>query len=159
MSQITPLALMDLAHEQARFYMTQQLTAIREALIGSDELIHMVNRGFGPEQLQAAMCSGDVPVDALILLRQYVVAIAVGAAISIHRGEMFSAPVIPGDTVAELKSSKPNWEPFFAFVERERADGCLLGDRLWRDCFSREGRSCRERLQLRLDELNERFSE
>lgn len=142
-------------------YLLQELVAVREALIGSQALIRLIEAGHPAQALTETAFSGgeDVIEYACVTLNAYVSEIAMGDALLRSKQKLLRAPTAPsGDTLSKVKT-KPDWEPLFEYLAVERAAGALRDDAVWQDNFNGDGKTWRARLEQSLGMLNTVFGD
>lgn len=160
MTSVTRERLVTLFNQARPGLLLYELKAIREGVIGSEPLIALINRGHPIEALSEALCDDARPHhDAYILTNEYLTAAATGDALLRARQDMPPVLAAPVDTLAAMRSTKPNWGPLWEIVQMEQeVDGLLADDPAWSDDFM-PGQTWRARLEKVLNELNERFRE
>lgn len=128
-------ALVSLFRKIRAGYVLQELLAVRDAVIGSQALIRLVDRGCAIKSLDEALCENNRPFGAAcIVLNSYVSQVALGAAALKHKGlPLPPPPVAPGDSLAALKRTKPDWKALWEHVESERDNGALKHDAAWQN--------------------------
>lgn len=162
-------SLVELIAQRQAFYMSAELLTVREALIGSDPLIQLLKIGHPVEALWEAFHSNtEAHSDCFINIANYVTQVSVGDAVLRHKGELPPVPVRERERapavgpIRALEMTRPRWEALYAYCERERESGELKGDVAYDTDFRTNlttVHAWRDRLNLALEKLNNRFGE
>lgn len=134
-----------------------ELLALREDLIGSKALIHMVAAGKKPAELSSAIaCTPDFAWPIFWRVHAYVREAAWADSGLRYLGLLPKVEDVRiVSYVKALMAKEMDWSEFWEYIDRERKEGSLKGNAAWADPQG----ALRTRVQRTLKGLNTKFSE